>query len=103
MSHLGDLIAEPDGLSLEHLRVANAAKRDIEALEARIVFLQPDERIVSKMRPLAVVEKEHILGVVSETKSIAEAARVLDVPLATLYRRLSEYGERRGRPHARSA
>jgi hypothetical protein len=43
-------------------------------------------------RPLAEVERQHILKVVKVCKNLNVAAKALEVPLRTLYRRLHEYG-----------
>lgn len=43
------------------------------------------------LRPLAEVEREHVLGVVRVASSMKEASAILGVPVSSLYRLVKSY------------
>lgn len=89
-----------DGTPSIALRVMRAAIADMEDLEGRMArrLAELETREVAPapvvvptedVRPLADVEREHILRVVRLTRNKAEAASRLGISNATLHRRLS--------------
>ena len=74
------------------LQLARAIEEDIKELA---VAVPRAARVSKTLRPLADVEREHIEFVVSQVKRRSDAARILGVPVSTLYRILAKY---RGEP-----
>lgn len=75
------------------LRIAKAAQDEIVALHHRLNAIDPATRALVAFRPLAEVEREHIEGVVRQVENVAEAAKILGIGPATLYRRLKRWRE----------
>ncbi len=65
----------------------------IDSLPLEFHFAKNDNNCINSVFNLATIEKQHILKVLKYSNgNKAESARLLDISLATLYRKLDEYG-----------
>ncbi len=87
---LEDLASQPHSPDRErHIRVLRAIFEEIRLLEMRIIEQDPATIAAYVIRPMADVEREHVLRAVRKTGSVQLAAEALDMGPATVYRHLA--------------
>lgn len=67
-------------------------QRDLAALSRRVAAMEPHTPVLAVLRPLAEVEREHILATLKACEGrVYTAAKSLGMSVQTLYRRLKKW------------